>query len=135
LRNFLKKRQYLYCKSRVYLMLILFSGTVLSGCEAKLETPEKPADTATVSGKVTLNGSPVTSGQVGLYSLDYGTLIQGDLDKKGEFTIADPVAPGDYQVFFIGTKGMPDKYLSETSSDYIVPVKNEANQLSIDIKS
>ncbi|HBL42582.1 hypothetical protein [Gimesia sp.] len=100
-----------------------------------METPEKPADTASVSGKVTLNGSPVTSGQVGLYSVDYGTLIQGDLDKKGEFTIADPVAPGDYQVFFIGTKGMPDKYISETSSDYIVTVKDEANQLTIDIKS
>ena len=60
---------------------------------------------------------------------------KGDLDKKGEFTIADPVAPGDYQVFFIGTKGMPDKYISETSSDYIVTVKDEANQLTIDIKS
>tara|TARA_R110000868_G_scaffold411659_1_gene707070 strand:- start:128874 stop:129224 length:351 start_codon:yes stop_codon:yes gene_type:complete len=116
-------------------MLILLSGTVLSGCEAKLETPEKPADSATVSGKVTLNGSPVTTGQIGLYSIDYGTLLQGELDKKGEFTITDPVAPGDYQVFFIGTKGMPGKYMSETSSDYIVPVKDEANQLSIDIKS
>ncbi|WP_339683323.1 hypothetical protein [Gimesia maris] len=135
MRNLLNKRQYLYWKPRVCLMLILLSGTVLSGCEAKLETPEKPADSATVSGKVTLNGSPVTTGQIGLYSIDYGTLLQGELDKKGEFTITDPVAPGDYQVFFIGTKGMPGKYMSETSSDYIVPVKDEANQLSIDIKS
>lgn len=115
-------------------MVLLFS-LVLLGCEASLETPEKPVDTATVSGTVTLNGSPVTTGQVGLYSLSFGSLVQGELDKEGKFTILDPVAPGDYQVFFIGTKGMPAKYTTETSSDYVVTVKNEANQLSIDIKS
>lgn len=135
MRNFLKTRRYLCCHSSLCLLLTLSLGALLAGCEASLETPEKPADTATVSGTVTLNGSPVTTGQVGLYSLSFGTLVQGELDKEGKFTITDPVAPGDYQVFFISTKGMPAKYMTETSSDYTVTVKGEANQLSIDIKS
>lgn len=135
MRYLLNTKRCLFRRTSLHLLMTLACAIIQFGCEAKLETPEKPADTATVSGTVTLNGSPVTTGQVGLYSLSHGTLIQSELDSKGKFTLADPVAPGDYQVFFIGTQGMPAKYMSETSSDYIVPVKESENELTIDIKS
>lgn len=121
-------------------LYVLFAGLVLAGCEASLETPEKPADSATVSGTVKLNGKPVTSGQVGFFSMKFGMAGQADLDGEGNFTLPDPIAPGEYRIYFIpqngqAPDGMPAKYMSETSSDYSVPVEASYNQLVIDIKS
>lgn len=112
----------------------------VSGCESSIAVPEKPADNATVSGTVTLNGKPVSGGNVGFYSMQFGMAGHTALDKEGKFTFADPIAPGDYQVYFITDngkplRGMPAKYMSETSSDFSVPVKDGENQLVIDIKS
>lgn len=122
------------------LSLMLVAVLLLTGCEASLETPEKPDDNATVSGTVTLNGKPVTSGQVGFFSLKFGMAGQAELNGEGKFTLPDPIAPGEYRVYFITDNGqppggMPAKYMSETSSDYTVPVQPSANQVSIDIKS
>lgn len=120
--------------------VVLLACLTLSGCESSLDMPEKPADSATVSGTVTLNGKPVTAGKVGFYSLQFGMAGQAALDNAGKFTLPDPVAPGDYRIYFMGKNGqppsgMPVKYMSETSSDYSVSVKENDNQLTIDLKS
>ncbi|WP_417393069.1 hypothetical protein [Gimesia sp.] len=127
-----------FFKSKLTMMLI--AVLLLTSCEASLETPEKPDDNATVSGTVTLNGKPVTSGQVGFFSMNFGMAGQADLDGEGKFTLPDPIAPGEYRIYFIPQNGqapggMPAKYMSETSSDYSVPVEASDNQLTIDIKS
>lgn len=119
---------------------VLLACLTLTGCESSLEMPEKPADNATVSGIVTLNGKPVTAGEVGFYSLQFGMAGQAALDNEGKFSLPDPVAPGDYRIYFMGRNGqppsgMPAKYMSETSSDYSVSVKENDNQLTIDLKS
>jgi len=125
---------------RLKWILTLGIALLLAGCEASLETPEKPADNATVSGTVKLNGQPVTTGEVGFFSMKFGMVGQASLDGEGKFTLPDPIAPGEYRIYFIPQNGqapggMPAKYMSETSSDYSVPVKANDNQVSIDIKS
>ncbi|WP_154934985.1 hypothetical protein [Gimesia maris] len=120
--------------------MMLVAVLLLTGCEASLETPENPADNATVSGTVKLNGKPVKTGQVGFFSLKFGMAGQAELNGEGKFTLPDPIAPGEYRIYFAPQNGqtpggMPEKYMTETSSDYIVTVKDGANQLSIDIKS
>ncbi|QDT95103.1 hypothetical protein [Gimesia aquarii] len=110
------------------------------GCESKIAVPEKPADSAKVSGLVTLNGKPVSGGEVGFFSLQFGMAGQAALDKEGKFTLSEPIAPGDYRIYFLSgdsrpLNGMPAKYMSETSSDFSVTVKESDNQLTIDLKS
>lgn len=111
-----------------------------SGCESSIPQPEKPADSSTVSGTVTLNGKPVGGGEIGLYSLQFGMAGQAALDPEGKFKLSDPIAPGEYRVYFFAGNGqslssMPTKYMSETSSDYTVSVKEGDNALTVDIKS
>ncbi|WP_339735431.1 hypothetical protein [uncultured Gimesia sp.] len=112
----------------------------VSGCESSIAVPEKPADNSAVSGTVTLNGKPVSGGEVGFFSLQFGMAGQAALDKDGKFKLSDPIAPGDYRIYFLSgngqpLRGMPVKYMSETSSDYSVAVKDGENQLVIEIKS
>tara|TARA_R110002111_G_scaffold126741_5_gene191428 strand:- start:5609 stop:6034 length:426 start_codon:yes stop_codon:yes gene_type:complete len=120
--------------------VVLVACLLLTGCEKTLDVPEKPADSATLAGTVTLNGKPLSGGNVGFYSLQFGMAGQAPLDNEGKFTLPDPVAPGAYRIFFItgngqSLSGMPAKYMSETSSDYDITVEGSDNQLAIDIKS
>ncbi len=133
------------CQSSVAMVFksIMFAALVacllLTGCEKTLDIPEKPADSATISGTVTLNGKPLSGGNVAFYSLQFGMAGQSPLDSQGKFALPDPVAPGEYRIFFITgngqpLSGMPAKYMSETSSDYDITVEGSDNQLAIDIK-
>ncbi|QDU07120.1 hypothetical protein [Gimesia aquarii] len=125
---------------RSTLLIAFVASLIFTGCESTLDVPEKPADNATVSGTVTLNGKPVSGGNVGFYSMQFGMAGQAALDKEGKFTLSEPIAPGDYQIYFMTDngqplRGIPAKYMSETSSDYSVTVKESNNQLAIDLKS
>lgn len=118
-------------------MCLTFAG---SGCESSIAMPEKPANNATVSGTVTLDGKPVSGANVGFFSMQFGMAGHTTLDKEGNFKLPDPIAPGDYQIYFLTDngqplRGMPAKYMSETSSDHSVSVKEGENQLVIEIKS
>lgn len=125
---------------RSILFIAFVACLTFTGCESTLDVPEKPADNAAVSGTVTLNGKPVSGGEVGFFSLQFGMAGQATLDKEGKFTLSEPIAPGDYRVYFLSSNGrplsgMPAKYMSETSSDYSVTVKESDNQVTIDLKS
>ena len=125
---------------RSTLLIVCVACFTFTGCESTSDIPEKPADNATVSGTVTLNGKPVTGGNVGFFSMQFGMAGHAVLDKDGKFTLPDPIAPGDYQIYFMTDNGqplgrIPAKYMSETSSDFKVSVKESKNQLSIDLKS
>lgn len=115
--------------SLVALALVLTSAV---GCgSAKEEVPEA---TAQASGSVALNGKAVKDGTVGFFSLSSGASGQAALDKAGKFQLEAPLAPGEYTVFLSGASNIPEKYASETSSDYTVTLKEGANDLTIDLK-
>lgn len=138
----LKNRRCRYVEINYILHVVCFACIIFmsTGCESTIAVPEKPGYSATVSGRVTLNGKPVNGGEVGFFSLQFGMAGQAELDKDGKFTLADPIAPGDYRIYFLSgngqpLNGMPTKYMSETSSDFTVSVKESDNQLTIDLKS
>lgn len=103
---------------------------LLGGCSSEQATPDP---TGKVAGTVTLNGKPVKGGNLMLMSFSGGGTGQGTLDSSGKFELTDPLPPGEYTVFFINAR-VPDKYLSDTSSDYTVTLNEGANDLKIDLK-
>jgi hypothetical protein len=113
---------------------ILLAITLITtfGCGSAEE--EAAEATAQASGTVTVNGKAVTRGTVALYSLQSGASAEATLDRGGKFKLTDPLAPGQYTVFLSRTAGVPEKFLSETSSDYTVTLKEGANELVIDLK-
>ncbi len=116
---------------------LLFAAAVLlitsaSGCGAPEEKVAEP--TASVAGTVTLAGKTMPRGTIHLYSLVTGADGKGEIDSKGNFKLESPLAPGEYAVFLSGVSGIPEKFLSETSSDQRVTVANGDNALTIDLK-
>lgn len=100
------------------------------GCSSEQVPPER---TAKVAGTVTLKGKAVKGGTLMLMDLQNGSSGQAALDKSGKFEMTDAVPPGEYTVFLAGTR-VPEKYQSETSSDYKVTVTEGDNELKIDLK-
>jgi hypothetical protein len=111
------------------LALVLASA---GGCgPAKQEAAEA---TAQASGSVAVNGKAVREGTVGFFSLGSGASGQASLDKAGKFQLESPLPPGEYTVYLSGASNVPEKFQSETSSDYRVTLKEGANDLTIDLK-
>lgn len=114
----------------VTLGLVLVSA---AGCSPPAE--EEAADpTAQASGAVTLNGGAVGQGTVFFFSLESGASGQGSLAKDGKFQLESALPPGEYTVYLSGISNIPEKYQSETSSDYTVTLNEGANDLTIDLK-
>ena len=120
------KRHAAICIATVSMMTLL----LYCGCSSKEETPES---TAKVAGTATVKGKPIKGGTLMLMSLENGSTGQGTIDRKGKFEFTDPIPPGKYTVFFAGVR-VPDKYQSETSSDYKVTVTEGSNDLKIDLQ-
>ena len=117
------------------LLLTIVAFLVCAGCGASPEPlPVAGESTAQASGSVTLNGQSVTAGAVSFYSLKTGVTGQASLDEQGQFKFAAPLPPDEYTVFLTGARGVPEKYLSETSSDYTVTLQQGDNQVTIDLK-
>jgi hypothetical protein len=126
-----------------YLARGLLAFLVLSvGCKA-----EKPA--ASVSGTVTYNGKPQTTGSVNFLS-STGSAGQAQLDESGGYKIDGPLDPGEYRVFLLapipgqyrpGTKAPPQpkfgvaaKFLNPASSGVKVVLKPGRNEVPIEMK-
>ena len=112
------------------LVLVLVSAT---GC-GSAKQQEAAEATAQASGSVAVNGKAVRDGTVGFYSLGSGASGQASVDKAGKFQLQSPLAPGEYTVYLSGASNVPEKFQSETSSDYRVTLKEGANELTIDLK-
>lgn len=104
----------------------------------------------TVSGTVVLDGQPVTTGRVVLISDALGASAAANLDEDGAFAIDGPVPAGEYQVFLAppdrGNEppgltpeppaaqvltGVPEKYLSQSSTDLNVTVSEGRNEIPL----
>lgn len=109
----------------------LFLTTAI-GCRSVED--EIPEATARVSGIVAIAGKPVGRGTVCFYSLKTGATTQGLLDKRGRFEFESPLPPGEYTVYLGGASRVPERYLSETSSDRRITLVSGSNDLTIDLE-
>ena len=125
LRGTLRRRQ--PCAAAVALMCLLLAGCG-GGSEAE--------PTGTVSGTVTFNGQPWTTGRVNFVSESTGSSGAGDLQENGSYRIERELPAGDYKVYLsdpglgdqppsedgnpeLGTalEALPEKYRSEATTD------------------
>ena len=123
----------------------LFLGVVLvsaTACNA-----EKP--TATATGTVTYNGTPVTTGQLNLLSKT-GAGAQAKIGETGDFTIAGEIEAGEYTVFVTPpppepqapgagrakprTFTVPAKFRDAATSGVTVTVKPGTNTIPVEFK-
>jgi hypothetical protein len=120
----------------------VFVLVLTTGCKT-----EKHA--ASVTGTVTYNGKPQTSGSVNFLS-STGSAAQAVLDSAGGYKISGPLDPGDYRVYLLapvpeqqrpGTKtpapprfAVAAKFLSPSSSGVTVSLKPGPNQVPIELK-
>lgn len=121
-------------------------GLGLVGCGGSGKGP-----TGTVSGQVTLNEQPLTSGYIVLTSPKQGNAAGSKLDGKGGFNLTDPLPIGDYVVTVTPPpvetsplttpagaaspkSNIPEKYRTEAKSDLKFTVKAGANTAKFDLK-
>ena len=118
-----------------------------NGCGNSSSRPE-----ATVQGKVTLAGQPLTRGQVVFSSSATGTSAAGVLQTDGTFELTGAIVPGAYRVYILPPdpgniepgltnpppvdelKDVPQKYKSETSTDLTAEVKEGENSFEFDLQ-
>ncbi len=104
----------------------------ISGCGSTKEKSQEA--TGQVSGTVAIAGRPVPRGTVHFYSLKSNTAVQAPLGKNGQFQLTSALPPGEYRVYLSGVPNAPEKFRSETSSDYSVAVKEGSNTIAVDLK-
>ncbi|MCA9116218.1 MAG: hypothetical protein KDA79_14130 [Planctomycetaceae bacterium] len=122
------------------LAVALLFSLLAMGCGGGAEaTP-----TGEVSGKVTVNGEPLTQGQVNFISAEKGVGGTGELQEDGTYKLDGPLPVGEYKVYIsfniapsqLGTaaedvlKLVPEKYQTQQTSD--LSAKVEADRTEYD---
>jgi hypothetical protein len=118
------------------------------GCENRLG--------ASVSGSVTLDGKPLTTGNVAFVDAGGGAVALGPIDSQGKYTVSTGtelgLAPGKYTVTVVATEEpvvpadpniapaapkliSPAKYSDASTSDLQVDVRAGANDIPLVLKS
>jgi hypothetical protein len=137
-------RIHLHSFTRVLCGFLLALGAMsLLGCGKQ---------TGTVSGAVTYKGTPVTLGEVELYSKSTGVAGTGKLDPSGNFTIGVPLAVGPYEARVVPgwdspdnpippppkgkptTTAVPKKAQEFNTSGLTVDVKSGSNTVTLELK-
>jgi len=97
-------------------LLVALVLTLAAGSQA--QAPAK--DTATVEGKVTFQGQPLTGGKIEFHP-DKGKPVKADLEKDGTYS-AKKVPLGKLKVVF-KVKGLPRSYASRDTTPLVVEIK------------
>ena len=121
----------IWLSTSVLSLLLLFSGC--SGPNA-----------ASVSGSVTLDGQPLTTGMVSFYPAGDGTPATGSIDSSGNYSLSTGtdigLAPGKYIAIVVATKDPPqlyDKTGAEIPPIPITPAKygnTNTSDLRVEVK-
>lgn len=105
--------------------------------------------TGTVSGKVTLDGQPVTEGVVSFMS-DSGYSTTADIQSGGSFSVTTGMPTDKYTVSVsppeptealppgeaeMARSPIPPGYYNESTSDIVQEIKEGENSITIDLKS
>lgn len=122
---------------------------LLAGCGGK-DGANVP--TGTVKGTVSLDGGPLTQGQVNFASSTTGGSAYGELQQDGSYELNGPIPVGDYKVYIsrpdLGDtppsedgnpelnkpmKEVPEKFQSEATTDKTASVKKGLNTFDFDL--
>ncbi len=148
-----------HSRPRVNALLLVAIFVACSGCGDGITDNRKGL--APVTGKVTLDGKPLTTGTISFISSDGSEAFTGPLDSSGSYTLgASPSSPGalpgEYKVIIIASqqatmgdpmKGgqpiaaeakslVPEKYTKPDSSGLTGSVKSgQSNSINFDLKS
>lgn len=98
--------------------------------------PKAKADTATVSGTLTVKGKPLAEGTVTFVSLDQkAPKVASAAAKDGSFTLKD-LPPGKYAVAVTSATvgAVPAKFATTDTSGLTYQAQAGANQFDIDLK-
>lgn len=133
---------------RRFLCLILGLGlSVLSGCGGEAKKAIGP--TGTVTGLVTLKGSPLTKGRINFTNTKESAGGSGALGEGGAYKLDEPLPVGEYDVFIsfefspdalkdgVTTellKEIPKKYRSAKTSKLTASVKEGENAHDFTLK-
>jgi hypothetical protein len=128
-----------------FTFLLCLLALLACGCGSKV---------ATVSGTITLDGQPLTTGNVSFLPAQSGPVATGTIRSNGGYTIetgtAKGLPPGDYIVMVVATKPVtpipgapeqapelitPAKYGTRETSDLRCTVKAGSNRVNFDLKS
>jgi len=86
-----------------YCAMMLLMVAVATACGRKHET--------TVTGKITLNGKPLSKGEAKFYAVQGGACAYGGIQPDGSYEIHAPgggeIAPGDYLVTVVAADLLP----------------------------
>lgn len=123
----------------------LLFALLLAGCGGK---------PSTVSGKVTLDGKPLTKGDIAFYMGGNAALAMGSIDASGNYTLRTGtekgLTPGIYQVSIVATDVLeptqplgspvpklltPPKYGNPATSGLTAEVKPGSNTHNFDLVS
>lgn len=118
-------------------MLLLL---LVAGC-GKTQPPQ-----GRVQGQVTLNGSPLSAGQVEFYSADQGIGALAEIGAGGRYSVKDPLQVGEYAVTVrdaVAEPGrpapknqmIPRKYADAGTSGLTHTVSTGTNQYDIPLLS
>ena len=110
---------------------------------------------ATVSGKVTLDGQPLPTGNVAFHPVAGGPIAVGSIQSSGVYQVntgtSAGLAPGEYQVTVLATKDLPAeipgqaplppepitpaKYHNKETSGFQFTIKPGGNMIDLPLKS
>lgn len=126
---------------------ICVSTGLIAGCGSSTSKPS-----GSVSGRVTFQGQPVTSGVVNLMSKTLGAGASAPLGEDGKYRLNDPLEVGDYKVMITPpppapprpedgppkprptASDIPNKYRTEATTDLTATVKAGSNTFDFDMK-
>lgn len=120
---------------------LMLTVAVSAGCGRGSSAREQ----GEVTGKVTLNGVPLTNGSVNFYSSNSGAGALCPLDESGSYRIKYLNAPDTYTVTLLGPEQIPGqpapppseiptKYQSSSTSGLTVELKQGRNTFDISLE-
>ena len=113
-------------------------------------------NTASVSGSVTLDDKPLTTGNVAFHPVNGGPVANGAIDESGNYSVVvgsgERLTPGEYVVVVVATEPMqppkdprmapapgklitPKKYGDLKTSDLKFTVSNGSNTIDLKLSS
>ncbi len=121
----------------LYRLLAIVVISTVAGCSGAA---------ASVSGTVTLDGQPLTTGNVSFYpDGDVGAPAYGQIDAQGRYSLKTGseagLAPGGYTVVVLATKDPPEPYDKTGAENPPIPItpgkygRVETSDLKVQVKA